>query len=268
MMYEGIHHKSIIGTGRKCQTEFITFMLYIMHWSPTILYEDNHYVAISKPAALLVQPEAEEENAVIPLMQAFIGKRDRKPGKAFIGVVHRLDKSVSGVLILAKTSKGQERFNELLKNKQVKKYYLAITERCTVQGSGSLEHFMSRQADAYRMNVSGHRRSSSDQEAILKYEVLSVIDDYQLWAIELVTGRRHQIRAQLAHIGAPIVGDKKYGSKVSSDQIMLHCTNMQFEHPIKKTKVIVSDLPRMPHNFWQPFKSQIIDWDKFIKSKK
>ena len=113
-----------------------------MNWSPTILYEDNHYLAISKPAALLVQPEAEEENAVIPLMQAFIGKRDRKPGKAFIGVVHRLDKSVSGVLILAKTSKGQERFNELLKNKQVKKYYLAITERCTVQGSGSLEHFI------------------------------------------------------------------------------------------------------------------------------
>ena len=235
-----------------------------MNWIPHILYEDNHYIAISKPFGLIVQPEENEKEAIIPLLQEYIGKRDEKPGKAFIGVMHRLDKLVTGVLVLARTSKGQERFNELLKNKKVTKYYLAITERSKIVHDGTLTHFFSRKEEDYRMNVSVSRRSSSDQEAILKYHIISVIDDTQLWAIELITGRRHQIRGQLAAMGTPILGDKRYGSNSSLDQIALHCAFMGFDHPIKHKGIDIKDIPNMDKVIWRPYKQAILDWMKSI----
>ncbi|MEP7322023.1 MAG: RNA pseudouridine synthase [Saprospiraceae bacterium] len=231
-----------------------------MNWIPHILYEDNHYIAISKPFGYTVQPEGEDQKAIIPLLQDFIGKRDKKPGKAFIGVLHRLDKSVTGVLILSKTSKGQERFNELLKNKKVTKYYLALTERSNIPQEGTLIHYFSRRNEDYKMTVSTSRHSHSDHEAILKYHILSIIDDYQLWAIELITGRRHQIRGQLAAIGSPILGDKRYGSHSVQDQIALHCSFMSFKHPIKHIPIEVKDTPDMNKIIWKSYKLAVLEW--------
>ncbi len=243
-----------------------TFAAQIMDWTPHILYEDNHYIVISKPAGLAVQAEADGEDAVIPRMQALIGQRDKKPGKAFIGVMHRLDKPVKGVLVLAKTSKGQERFNELLKQKSVTKYYLVITERNKMPQEGTLRHFFSRKDEDYKMTVKAQQHNASDQEAILKYKILSIIDDYQLWAIELITGRRHQIRAQLAHMGNPILGDRRYGSKVPDDTIALHCAYMSFEHPIKHETIQVKDMPSSTSGRWKDFKPSIMDWMNSIRA--
>lgn len=236
-----------------------------MDWIPHILYEDNHYIVISKPAGLAVQAETEGEDAIIPRMQAVIGQRDKKPGKAFIGVMHRLDKPVKGVLVLAKTSKGQERFNELLKQKKVTKYYFAITERNKMQQEGTLIHYFSRIDDDYKMTVKAQRHSPKDQEAILHYKILSIIDDYQLWAIELITGRRHQIRAQLAHIGSPILGDKRYGSKIADESLALHCAFMSFEHPVKNIPIKLKDLPDTNTGRWRNFKSALLDWMKIAR---
>jgi 23S rRNA pseudouridine1911/1915/1917 synthase len=236
-----------------------------MNWTPHILYEDNHYIAISKPFGLTVQPEDNGKDAIIPLLQDYIGKRDKKPGKAFIGVMHRLDRLVTGVLILARTSKGQERFNELLKQKKVTKYYLALTHRSKIQQEGTLVHYLSRKDEDYKMSVSVSKRSASDQEAILKYRIVSVIDDHQLWAIELVTGRRHQIRAQLAAIGSPILGDKRYGSTSVQDQVALHCAFMSFDHPIKHIPIHIKDMPDMSKPMWKPYKQAVIDWMKTMR---
>ena len=244
--------------------DLTTFISPFMNWIPHIIYEDNHYIAISKPFGITVQPETEEQSAIIPLLQNFIGKRDKKPGKAFIGVMHRLDKLVTGVLVLAKTSKGQERFNELLKEKKVKKYYLALTERNKILQEGTLTHYFSRKDEDYKMTVSSSRRSNSDQEAILKYNILSIIDDHQLWAIELITGRRHQIRGQLASIGSPILGDKRYGSRSVQDQIALHCSYMSFHHPIKHLRIDLKDTPDLNKVIWKPYKQAILEWMKSL----
>ena len=232
-----------------------------MNWTPHILYEDNHYIAISKPAGLAVQAdEPGESEAIIPILQEFIGKRDKKPGKAFIGVLHRLDKPVTGVLVLAKTSKGQERFNELLKNKKVSKYYLAITEKKKMPMDGMLRNFFSRKDEEYRMSVTDVKKSESDQEAILRYHIIGMSDTEACWAIELITGRRHQIRAQLAHAGCPIIGDKRYGSKVDHKGLALHCACMRFVHPIKNIPVVIKDNPESRESIWKNFKTKSQEW--------
>lgn len=232
-----------------------------MSWTPHILYEDNHYIAISKPSGLAVQAdESDAGDAIIPILQEFVGKRDKKPGKAFIGVLHRLDKPVTGVLVLAKTSKGQERFNELLKNKKVAKYYLAITEKKKIAMDGVLRNFFSRKDEEYRMSVSDVKRSEFDQEAILRYRIIGMTDGEACWAIELITGRRHQIRAQLAHLECPIIGDKRYGSKVDHKSLALHCACMRFIHPIKNIPVIIKDNPDSRESIWKNFKSKTEEW--------
>lgn len=254
---QGVHHKRIVGTRGKSNADFPTFTLLIMEWTPHILYEDNHYIAISKPAGIPVQAESTEEDGVINRLQEYIGKRDKKPGKAFIGVLHRLDKAVTGVLILAKTSKGQERFNELLRKKEVRKFYFAVTEKNKMPMEGTLTHFFSRKGEEYKMSVSQRQGSEKDQEAILKYAILSVSDDYQMLGIELITGRRHQIRAQLAYMGCPILGDKRYGSKVQSLGIALHCCRIQFVHPVKQIPLTISSLPHGMDEAWKPFKNKM-----------
>jgi 23S rRNA pseudouridine1911/1915/1917 synthase len=231
-----------------------------MIWTPHILYEDNHYVAISKPAGLSVQQEPGQENAIIPLMQDFIGKRDSKPGKAFIGVLHRLDKNVTGTLLLAKTSKGQERFNELLKEKKVNKYYVAITARSSRPIEGKLNHWIGRAADEFKMQVHLQKKSPQDQEATLYYKIIAQQADQECLLIELMTGRRHQIRAQLAFIGSPILGDQRYGNKSHWEHgIALHATLLSFFHPIKKVNVIIKDIPPAIEG-WRPFRARIQDW--------
>lgn len=254
---QGIHHKRVVGAGGKSNADFPTFTLLIMEWTPHILYEDNHYIAISKPAGIPVQAESTEEDGVITRLQDYIGKRDKKPGKAFIGVLHRLDKAVTGVLILAKTSKGQERFNELLRKKEVRKFYFAVTEKNKMPMEGTLIHFFSRKGEEYKMTVSQRQGSDKDQEAILKYAILSVSDEYQLLGIELITGRRHQIRAQLAYMGCPILGDKRYGSKFQAPGIALHCCKIQFVHPVKKVALNIICLPLGLEEVWKPFRKKM-----------
>ncbi len=255
---QGIHHKGIVGAGRKGKADFPTFTFRIMEWTPHILYEDNHYIAISKPSGIPVQAESTDEDGVIPRLQEFIGKRDQKPGKAFIGVLHRLDKAVTGVLILAKTSKGQERFNELLRKKEVRKFYFAVTEKNKMPVEGTLTHFFSRKGEEYKMSVSLRKGSEKDQEAILKYSILAVQEDHQLLDIELITGRRHQIRAQLAYMGCPILGDKRYGSKFQAPGIALHCCRIQFIHPVKKVPLNISCLPYGMDEVWKPFRKKMV----------
>lgn len=117
------------------------------------------------------------------------------------------------------------------------------------------------------MSLSQQRKSPEDQEAILKYKIISMIDDHQLLAIELITGRRHQIRAQFAAIGCPIVGDQRYGSKNLDDPLALHCSCLKFIHPIKKTPLIILDVPKTNNRVWQPFKNKMMEWGKEVKEK-
>ncbi len=233
-----------------------------MNQVPHIVYEDNHYIAINKPAGYAVQPEENDNDTIIPWLQSYIGKRDKKPGLAFIGVIHRLDKPVTGVLLLAKTSKGQERANELWKSKKIRKIYFAVVPKSSIPSSGTLTHYFSRKDDEFKMSVSNTRRSQADQEAILQYQVVSIIDHYMLLAIELITGRRHQIRAQLNAIGCPIIGDKRYGSKesVEGDFIYLHCGYLAFDHPVKHEAIKLKATPDFTKQFWRMFKSQILEW--------
>jgi len=202
-----------------------------------ILYEDNHLLVFNKHTGEIVQGDKTGDEPLSETLKAFIARRDGKPGQVFMGVPHRLDRPVSGVCLFAKTSKALERLNEMLRNGQVHKTYWALTATRPPKDSDILTDFLTRNEAQNKSYV-----SKNGKEARLKYTLIQTTERYFLLEVELYTGRHHQIRCQLAHMGCPIKGDLKYGAKRSNPDggISLLARRIQFIHPVKKTEMDVT----------------------------
>lgn len=224
-----------------------------------ILYEDNHLLVVNKHVGDLVQSDPDGTEALEDQIKAMIKVRDHKPGAVFLGVVHRIDRPVSGAVVFAKTSKALARLNEMIRSHQIKKCYWAITEQRPNDEEGELRHWIVRNAKTNRSHA--HQRPKGDgKEAILNYRVLGASTNYTLVEVDLKTGRHHQIRAQLAAIGCPIKGDLKYGAKRSNKDggISLHSRKVEFAHPVGGKPVSVTAPVPTDDNLWKFFEEVTI----------
>lgn len=221
-----------------------------------VLYEDNHLIAVNKPSGVLVQGDVTGDKPLSEIVKEYIRVRYKKPGNVFVGVTHRLDRPVSGVVLFARTSKALPRVNEMFQNRKIDKTYYAITTKCPDPLKGHLTHFILK--DKVKNVVKAYEktgnRTKDAKKADLDYELIAALENYYLLRIHPSTGRPHQIRVQLATIGCPIVGDVKYGfeNPNSDGSICLHCQSLAFEHPVKKEPVFIeADLP--DHPVWNKF---------------
>jgi 23S rRNA pseudouridine1911/1915/1917 synthase len=205
-----------------------------------ILFEDNHIIIINKLPSQIVQGDKTGDKPLSELVKDYIKVRYNKPGEVFLGVVHRLDRPVSGAVIFARTSKSLTRLNALLKNHEIKKTYWAVVKNKPPKVNDILINFLRRDEARNKSFVAGEN-SKNAQKATLSYTLIAGSDNYYLLQIELETGRHHQIRAQLAAIGCPIKGDLKYGYSRSNPDgsIHLHARKLEFVHPVTQQKVSV-----------------------------
>lgn len=229
-----------------------------MDFTHRILFEDNHYIIINKRGGEIVQGDKTGDTPLTEEVANFLIRRDKKPGKAFIGLTHRLDRPTSGALILAKTSKGLSRMNELFRKGEVGKRYWAIVEGHHGKVEKELRHWLFRDS---RKNRSFAHSSPGEgrKEARLIWKTLSCSDGFSLVEITLLTGRHHQIRAQFAAEGLSIRGDLKYGAKrsLNGGGISLHCRALQFLHPVKKESVeVVAPVPQ-EDNLWNVLEASL-----------
>jgi 23S rRNA pseudouridine1911/1915/1917 synthase len=218
-----------------------------------ILYEDNHYIAVNKTCHDLVQSDPTGDEPLLEQVRAFIKNRDGKPGNVFLEVTHRIDRPVSGIVLFAKTSKGLARMNEMFRSGDIKKTYWAVVKNRPPKESDTLIHYLVRNPQQNKSYVHDKPRPSS-KEAKLRYTVVGRTANYFLLEIELLTGRHHQIRSQLAKIGCPIKGDLKYGFDRSNPDggIHLHARSLSFAHPVSHRPVEIVA---------QPAKDPL--WDEF-----
>jgi 23S rRNA pseudouridine1911/1915/1917 synthase len=209
--------------------------------TPNVLYEDNHLIAVNKPAGILVQEE------LLPLVKNYLKEKYQKPGNVFLGLIHRLDRNVSGIVLLAKTSKGASRLSEQFRLHTIEKIYHAWVEGIPKEKKGTLKHFLLKDEKTNKTSVH-EKEIPGSQDAELSYEVVKTEGNHSLLKIYLKTGRSHQIRAQLSHIGCPIVGDVKYGaSKALPDQsLKLVATELHFDTATEgKRQVITIPVPML-----------------------
>lgn len=205
------------------------------------LFIDNHLLALNKPAGLLTQPTLLESHSLEAVAKQWVKKEYNKSGNIFLHVLHRIDRPVSGIVLFARTSKALSRLNEKQRAGLFKKEYLAIVEGVMESREGILEHFLKR--GSFMTKACRPYEAGSKQSA-LQFQVLKKGANRTLLKIELLTGRYHQIRAQLSTIGLPIVGDYKYGSKVQTDKmIYLHHAALSFPHPITEKLITLSSPP-------------------------
>ena len=208
----------------------------------TILYEDNHLVIVNKQAGEIVQGDKTGDAPLSDIVKDWLKEKYNKPGNVYLGVVHRLDRPVSGVVLFAKTSKALPRLNKMFaEHNKVNKTYWAIVQNRPQEPQGTLTHWLTRQeknntARAYDREVPGSKK------AVLDYELIASGDRYHLLEIHLHTGRHHQIRCQLAKIGCPIKGDLKYGAPRSNPDgsISLHARTLTLEHPVNHESISVT----------------------------
>jgi len=218
-----------------------------------ILYEDNHLIAVYKRSSDLAQGDKTGDSSLDNEVKRYLEEKYKKPGEAFLGVVHRLDRPVSGVLLFARTSKALERLNEMFRTKQVKKLYLAIVKERPPQDEATIRHFLKKNEKQNKSYVYDTEVKGS-KEATLTYRLLGRSEKYYLLEVELHSGRHHQIRAQLASIGCPIKGDLKYGFPRSNEDgsISLLARKLEFIHPVRKEPVsITAHLPE--GDIWSVF---------------
>ncbi len=223
-----------------------------------ILYEDNHLLVVNKRVGDLVQPDKTSDDALENYIKAFLKVRDHKPGDVFLGVVHRIDRPVSGAGLFSKTSKALVRLNEMIRKGEIHKHYWAIVESRPTTEQGSLHHYILRDGKTNRSHAYNSPRKDA-KEARLNYEMLGCSDRYTLLDVELLTGRHHQIRCQLSKMGWPIKGDLKYGAKRPNPNggISLHSRSLEFVHPVRKeTITIVAPVPQ-DDNLWRYFAESV-----------
>jgi 23S rRNA pseudouridine1911/1915/1917 synthase len=222
-----------------------------------VLYEDNHIIIVSKRAGEIVQGDKTGDVPLSDIVAAYLKEKYSKPGNVFVGVPHRLDRPVSGVVVLAKTSKALSRLNEMFRVGSVDKRYLAIVKNCPKESEGRLENWLIRNEKQNR-SYAYDKEVPNSKQAILNYKLVASSVNYHLLEVELLTGRHHQIRCQLAKMGCPIKGDLKYGAERSNPDgsISLHAFHVTFEHPVSHEMIDVkAPLPDDP--LWQSFKDKV-----------
>jgi 23S rRNA pseudouridine1911/1915/1917 synthase len=209
-----------------------------------ILFEDNHIIAVNKNSSDLVQGDKTGDVPLSEKVKAYIKNKFNKPGAVYLGVTHRLDRPVSGVVLFARTSKSLTRLNEMFSNKAVKKTYWAIVKNKPEKDQATLKHFLVR--DQKKNKSFAYDKETKDSKlAVLSYKLIANADNYYLLEVDLQTGRHHQIRCQLAKIGCPIKGDLKYGFPRSNPDggISLHARRIDFIHPVKKEEISIIAKP-------------------------
>lgn len=213
-----------------------------------VIFEDNHIIIVNKRAGDIVQGDKTGDTPLSEIAKQYIKDKYDKPGNVFLGVVHRLDRPTSGIVIFARTSKALERLNKMLREKSIHKTYWAIVKNKPKQESGTLIHYLKKNPKNNKSTVYT-REVEASKKAILHYKVIHSLDNYHLLEVDLETGRHHQIRAQLSYIGSPIKGDLKYGfSRSNKDgSIHLHAKSIEFIHPVSKENIKLSaSLPNDP----------------------
>lgn len=223
-----------------------------------ILYEDNHIIIVNKKPGEIVQGDKTGDEPLSEAVKCYIKEKYCKPGNVFCGVVHRIDRPVGGIVVFAKTSKALSRLNDMFRNGEVKKNYYALVSGFPEEEEGVLNNFLLSNEKNNKTYVVKNS-ASGGKESILKYKVLARGDRYSLLEIELLTGRKHQIRAQLSHIGHPIKGDLKYGAKRSNPDggISLFAGSIEFIHPVSKN--IISIKAPFPEEFKKFLPSRQLD---------
>lgn len=219
--------------------------------SKDILFEDNHLIIVNKKSGTLVQGDKTGDKTLVTEVKEFLIEKYNKPGDAFLGVIHRLDRPTSGIIVLAKTSKALTRLNILFKERKITKKYLTVSEKNKVARSGRLQNWIIKNPKQNKSYIHSKQVAGS-KSAILEYRLIKELKNYFILEIILETGRHHQIRAQLSEIGLTIKGDLKYGSKRSNrdGSIDLHAHEIVFDHPVtnKKIKIKAPKPNRQPWN--------------------
>ena len=216
-----------------------------------ILFEDNHLLIINKRPGELSQLDKTGDNSVLEKYKLYLKKKHNKKGNVFLGLVNRLDRPTSGVLILAKTSKALSRMNKMLVERKILKKYIAVVEKKPIRKKNTLINFLKKNQKQNKSYIVDETTKDS-KKAILHYTTLKELDNYSLLEISLETGRHHQIRVQLSNIGCSIKGDLKYGSKRSNSDksICLHANEISFIHPVSKNEIkIKANTPQ--NNIWK-----------------
>lgn len=220
-----------------------------------VIYEDNHLLVVNKASGILVQGDITGDVPLVELCKEYIGNKYQKPGAVFLGVVHRIDRPVSGIVVLARTSKALERMNALFRENKTKKTYWAITEKSPPSETGKLIHWLSKdekknKTTAWSKDTPGALRSE------LSYAVIAKSNNQWLLSVAPVTGRPHQIRVQLAAMGCPIKGDVKYGfpTPLEDGSIALHAKKLEFIHPVNKEPMVL-EAPLPGTGWWKVFQN-------------
>ena len=215
----------------------------------TVVYEDNHIIVVNKTASEIVQADKTGDTPLSETVKQYLKEKYQKPGNVFLGVTHRLDRPVSGLVIFAKTSKALTRLNEMFRTSEVKKTYWAVVKNAPKE----LVHFLVRN-EKQNKSYAYDKEVPNSKKAILHYRLIGHSENYYLLEVDLKTGRHHQIRCQLAKMGCPIKGDLKYGSPRSNPDgsICLHARRVRFIHPVSK-ELIELEAPLPEGNLWKGF---------------
>lgn len=223
----------------------------------TVLYEDNHIIIVNKSSSEIVQGDKTGDKPLVEIVKEYIKEKYHKPGNVFLGVVHRLDRPVSGVVVFARTGKALARLNEMFRTKDVHKTYWAIVANQPPTPAGELTHWLVRR-EQQNKSFAYDKEVPQSKKAILDYRVIAKSDRYFLLEVDLKTGRHHQIRCQLAKMGCPIKGDLKYGAPRSNPDgsISLHARRIRFIHPVSKKEICV-EAPVPADRLWQVLSSSV-----------
>lgn len=216
-----------------------------------VVYEDNHIIIVNKQSGEIVQGDKTGDTPLSDIVKQYIKEKYNKPGNVFLGVVHRLDRPVSGLVVFAKTSKALSRLNEMFRTGDVHKTYWAIVKKNDIAPEATLTDWLTRN-ERQNKSYAHNREVPGAKKAVLSYKVHSMSDNYMLLEVRLMTGRHHQIRCQLAHMGCPIKGDLKYGSPRSNPDgsISLMSRRVEFVHPVSKETIAV-EAPVPDDRLWQ-----------------
>tara|TARA_B100000929_G_scaffold214538_1_gene171419 strand:+ start:169 stop:861 length:693 start_codon:yes stop_codon:yes gene_type:complete len=216
-----------------------------------VLFEDNHLIIINKRTGDIIQGDKTKDTPLVEIVKEYLKIKHDKPGNVYLGVIHRIDRPTSGIVMFAKTSKALSRMNAMLKNQDVNKLYWAITQNKPDNKTGKLIHWLRKNP---KNNKSTHfsKETANAKRAVLNYRILKTLDNYYLLEIKMESGRHHQIRCQLQAIGCPIKGDIKYGSKRTNKDgsIDLHARNLQLIHPVTKKEIDVT-APVRDEKIWK-----------------
>lgn len=222
-----------------------------------VVYEDNHIIIVNKTCREIVQGDKTGDKPLSEMLKEWLKEKYAKPGNVFVGVTHRLDRPVSGLVIFAKTSKALSRLNEMFRTGQVKKTYWAVVKNNPPAQAGTLVHYLTRNEKQNKSTAYISPRAGA-QRAELDYSLIATGDNYKLLEVDLKTGRHHQIRCQLAKMGCPIKGDLKYGAERSNPDggISLHARRVCFEHPVSHVVVdVTAPVPNDP--LWKALSAMV-----------